>query len=88
MASIRLLKKEISSIASDWATVCFFNNPTISDKETDILSKIFDFESECRFKSHIYANQKSKKEIKKYYNELYSDIISKSNDIIKDIQNK
>ncbi|MEG1586400.1 MAG: hypothetical protein RR346_05955 [Bacteroidales bacterium] len=90
MASIKFLKKEISSMADELAMACLLSKAEITDtdvpKVNAILAEIYNFEAGYREKAHLYAHGKDAKEIRKYYNALYNEIQEKAQSIVEQIK--
>lgn len=90
MASIKLLKREISSMADELAMACLLSKAEISDSDVPkvnaILAEIYNFEDSYREKAHLYAHGKNSKEIKNYYTALFDEIQKKAQAIIDQIK--
>lgn len=90
MASIKFLKKEISSMANELAMACLLSKAELTETDVQkvnaILAEIYNFEDNYRIKAHLYAHGKNPKEIQKYYNTLYDEIQQQAQAIVDQIK--
>ncbi|MGL4292075.1 MAG: hypothetical protein ACRCSQ_00610 [Bacteroidales bacterium] len=90
MASIKSLKKEISSMADEMAMASLLSKAEITDndilKVNEVLSEIYDFEDMYREKAHLYPKDKSAKEIRKHFKVLFQEIYESAQNIIEKIK--
>ncbi len=90
MASIRSLKKQISVIADNLATIALLSkaelNETDIEKVNAVLGEIYNFEDEFRTRAQHYNGKENPKVIKKYFSQLYNDIEKQANAIIAQIK--
>lgn len=90
MASVKFLKKEISSIANELAMACLLSKAELTasdvEKVNTILAEIYDFEDANRGKAHCDTNGKTPQEVKQYYSALYSEIQQQAQAIVEKIK--
>lgn len=90
MASIKSLKKEITSIADEMAMASLLSKAEITENDITevnaVLAEIYNFEDLYRGKAHLYTKEKNKKEIRKYYSTLYNEIQEKALSIVEQIK--
>lgn len=90
MASIRLLKKEISALANELAAAALFSKAELNDtdiqKVNSVLAEVYNFEEEFRKRAHHYDAKGNPKLVKKYFDQLYIDMENQATDIVKQIE--
>lgn len=78
MASIRSLKKQISTLADNLATATLLSKAELTESDiqtvNSILGEIYNFEDEFRNRAHHYDAKANPKLVKKYFNKLFNDL--------------
>lgn len=77
-------------MANELAMACLLSKAELSDtdvqKVNTILAEIYNFEDTYRIKAHLYAHDKTRKEIRKYYDSLYDEIQQQAQTIVDQIK--
>ncbi|MDO5570851.1 MAG: hypothetical protein Q4F97_05215 [Bacteroidales bacterium] len=90
MASIRFLKKQISSLSNELAAACLLSKAELTgedvQKVNEVLADIYNFEDTYRLKAQNCDAKDNKKLVRQYYSHLYKEMSETAGDIIKKIQ--
>ena len=90
MASIKLLKKQISGLTSELALSALLSKAELTAENAAainaVLAEIYDFEDNNRIKAHLYTNGKSAKEVRDYYKALFAEMQQQAQALIEKIE--